>query len=225
MIPRPHAHTVHRSRRRTALLTLLAAGTGLLVACTGTLLPRPATPPSQFALDSAAPNEVMPSWAHDGPVLIVDLPRATAAYDSARMLYVRQPQALQAFALHAWVATPAQMLGPMLVQGLQQTGAFRVVVPAPTSVAGQWRLETALLQLQQDFTQHPSHVHLEVRAVLVDSTNRQALASHTFAIDVNAMADDPVAGAAAAQVAAHALVLAVASFCAEQVQERLPQPP
>jgi len=199
-------------------LWVLAAVVPLLAACAGSLLPKPASPPARFTLDAgtAAPNAVGARVvAVDAPTITVELPRAAPGYDSRRMVYLRRPQQLEAFAFNEWVEPPAQMLAPLLVRALQDSGGFRAVLRAPSAAAGGWRLETELLRLHQDFSLRPSQVRLSVRAVLLNSTTRQAVAWREFDVSVAATGDDPVAGAAAAQAAARQLATEVAAFSAE----------
>jgi cholesterol transport system auxiliary component len=147
-------------------------------------------------------------------VLVVDVPRAAPGYDSTRMVYLRRPQELEAFAFHEWVEPPAQMLAPLMVRALQDSGAFRVVLLAPSAASGGLRLETELIRLQQDFSTRPSQVRLTLRAVLLDTATRQAVAWREFDERVPATADDPVAGVAAAHQATRRVLAALAAFCA-----------
>lgn len=207
-------------RLRMALLLPLMFLPLLLVACSGTLLPKPAAPPARFALDAGPATSTVAATprtpAAGVPSLTVELPRAAPGYDSRRMLYQRRPQQLEAFAFNEWVEPPAQMLAPMLVRALQGSGAFGAVLQAPSAGTTGWRLETELVRLHQDFGQRPSQVQLSLRAVLLNNRTREALAWREFNISVNATGEDPVAGAAAAQEAAMQLAAAVAAFCAEQ---------
>jgi cholesterol transport system auxiliary component len=218
LLPRPAMRVARPRRRHATFGVLLAAGTTLLMACTGALLPKPAPPPARYTLELGESGPAARPAAAGAPVLTVDLPRAAPGYDSRRMVYLRRPHELEAFAFHEWVATPAQMLMPLVVRALQDSGAFRVVLSAPTAAEASWRLQTESLRLHQDFTERPSRVRLSVRGVLLDGATRQALAWREFDISVNAAGDDPVSGAVAAQAAAEQLGVAMAVFCAEQVQ-------
>lgn len=217
-----HSATVSTRRLRMALLLSLLCLPLLLMACAGTLLPKPAAPPARFALDAGPATSTVAATlrtpAASAPSLTVELPRAAPGYDSRRMLYQRRPQQLEAFAFNEWVEPPAQMLAPMLVRALQGSGAFGAVLQAPSAVTTGWRLETELVRLHQDFGQRPSQVQLGLRAVLLNNRTREALAWREFNISVNATGEDPVAGAAAAQEAAMQMAAAVAAFCAEQPQ-------
>lgn len=217
---------------RGARIGLLLAGAALLSACSASLLPTPAPAPARFTLDApAAPaglaaGDTPRAAAAAAPVLLVALPRTASGYDGRGMLYLRRPNELQAFAFHEWVAPPAQMLAPLLVRTLQDSGSFRAVLLAPTAAVTDWQLETQVLRLHQDFTQRPSRVRLTLRAVLLDSASRQTLAWREFDTTVPATADDPVAGAQAAQRAAQSLVAELAAFCAQVKPSRTPsQPP
>lgn len=217
-----HSAAVPTRWLRMALLLSLLCLPLLLMACAGTLLPKPAAPPARFALDAGpasatATAATTPRLAAIGaPSLTVELPRAAPGYDSRRMLYQRRPQQLEAFAFNEWVEPPAQMLAPMLVRALQGSGAFGAVMQSPSAVTTGWRLETELVRLHQDFGRRPSQVQLGLRAVLLNNRTREAVAWREFNISVNATSEDPVAGAAAAQEAAMQLAAAVAAFCAEQ---------
>ena len=193
-----------------------ALAIALLAGCSG-LLPKPPPQATLLALDdggvvvatTASPSR--PTAA----TLVVEAPRAAAGYDTRNIAYTRRAHEVEYYALHQWVDTPAHMLAPLMVRALQRGGAFRAVVQAPSAASGELRLETELLQLQQDFTQAPSRVSLRLRALLVDSATRRALAAREFNFCVVAASEDPYAGAAAANVAARQLLAELAAFCAE----------
>lgn len=218
-------HSPHRGRRSAVLtvlnvLTVLSAFAGLtsLAGCSGSLLPKPPAPPTRFTLDAAAAAAVAREAAAGAPALVVAVPRAAPGFDSARMVYLRQPQQLEAFAFHEWVDTPARMLAPLLVRALQASGAFSAVLQAPSVASGTWRLETELIRLQQDFSSAPSQVRLTLRAVLLDTASRQVIAWREFDETVPAATDDPAGGAAAAHQASQRVLAALATFCAAQAR-------
>ena len=214
--------TAKPRRHPGAAWPLLATCLALLSACAGALLPQPARPPARYTLDSGAPLSAPRAAAANASLLTVDTPRAAPGYDSRHMVYLRQPRQLEAFAFHEWVDAPAQMLTPLLVRTLQDSGSFSVVLHAPSAAASGWRLETELLRLHQDFSVRPSQVRLSLRAVLLDSSTRQAIAWSELDVTVPAASDDPVAGVAAAQAAAQRVVAAVSAFCADQARNARP---
>lgn len=218
-------HCMHRrGLRGWAVLAALTALSGL-GGCSGSLLPKPPAAAARYTLDtaaaalSAAPAPVAAAGPANAPVLLVAQPSAAPGYDSARMLYQRQPQQLEAFAFHEWVAPPAHLLAPLMVRALQDTHAFRAVLLAPTSGTGTLRLETEVVRLQQDFNAQPSSVRLTLRAVLIDTGSRRVVASQVFDATAPAGRDDPVAGVAAAQQVTQRVLIELAKACAAWARE------
>ena len=202
--------TAPSSLRRGALLWAALLGTG----CSGGLWPKSAPAPARYTLGDAPAPSAPGSAAAGGASIVVALPTAAAGFDTARMVYLRQPQALQAYAYAEWVDTPARLLLPLLVQALQQTGAFQAVLQAPSSATGALRLETELLRLQHDHTQQPSQVRLSLRAVLLDTATRRALGTREFDVRLAAPSDDPAGCVAAAAAAARQVLAELAGYAA-----------
>ena len=212
-------------RRRVHLPDL--AGLALLVlsvalAGCGSIIPKPPTPPTQFLLqDEASAADIIPAApqpAAPASTLIVHEPRAAAGFDSRKIAYVRTANDLEYFASNEWVDVPSRMLAPLLVRAVERTGAFRAVVQAPSSAVGGLQLDTELIRLQQDFAVTPSRVRLTLRAVLIDTASRRVVASREFNASVVSRSDDPSGGAAAANEAAHLVLVEVAALCAEAAQ-------
>jgi cholesterol transport system auxiliary component len=156
------------------------------------------------------------------PTLVVALPRAAAGYDSQRMIYLRQQYELQYFAHSQWVDTPARMLQPLIAAAVERRGRFRAVVLMPASVSGDYRLETELLRLQQEFLSRPSRVHLSLRATLTEMTTRRVVAWRQFDAVVPAATDDPYGGVVAANRAVDELLEQLAAFCADAAADFRP---
>jgi cholesterol transport system auxiliary component len=152
------------------------------------------------------------------PTLVVGLPQAAPGFDSARMIYVRQPHRLEYFARSEWVDTPARMLLPLLVAALAPVEAFAAVVPAQSSAAGALRLDTEVLLLQQEFGGGPSRVRFALRARVVAHGDRQVLASRSFEAVVPSASEDPYGGVLAANAAVQSVLDQLVPFCAEASQ-------
>lgn len=186
--------------------------------CASSVLPMPQAPPAQFTLSadgdaSEAPPAAAPPARARG-TLVVNLPRAAPGYDTAQIAFVRRPLEIEYFAHSQWIDTPSNMLAPLMVRAIERTGAFHAVMGAPTSAAGQLRLESEIVRLQQDFSSKPSQVRLTLRAALVDAATRRVVASREFDARVAAPADDPYGGVTAAQQAAGRVLADLAAFCA-----------
>jgi cholesterol transport system auxiliary component len=174
---------------------------GTALAACGVLGNKPAPPLLTYTVsDSAlASNGVnVPVGAR---VLIVDMPRAVAGFESKRMVYVRHPLTQEAFANSAWSDTPARMLAPLLAARLQRSGQFRAVLLAPSTAKADWRLETTVLRLEQDFLHQPSSVHFTLQLTVLDNSTREVIAWHTLDVERAASSEDAAGGAAAANAA------------------------
>ena len=208
-------------RRAWASLRLMGlmglVGLTSLAGCSS-LLPKPPAPPALFLLeDGATPTADLPSKPAPGAVtstLVVAETRAAPGYGTRQIAYVRTANQLEYFAFSQWAEPPALMLAPLLAHAIERTGAFRAVVRMPLSVAGDMRLETELIRLQQDFSVAPSRVRLTVRAVLIDIATRRVLATREFDAQAVSASEDPAGGVMAANQAAQRVSAEVAVFCA-----------
>jgi cholesterol transport system auxiliary component len=135
------------------------------------------------------------------PTILVSVPRARPGYDTSRMAYVRTRNEIEYYAENRWVDTPSRMIAPLIGQALEATGAFASVTRAPSSVHSQWRLDTEIVMLQQDFETKPSREEFAVHVQLVDSRTQQVIASKDFRTTVAAPSEDARGGADAANQA------------------------
>ena len=199
-------------------------GAGVLVMATGacsTLRPAATPNPSFYALEdapaaaaAAGPPKAAAAASSKAPTLIVNPPYAAAGFDSPHIMYVREAHKLEYFAHSEWVDTPARMLAPLLVAAVGNTAAFRAVVLTPSAAAGDLRLDTEIIRLQQEFGSPPSRVRFTLRAYLVDDKTRRVLAWHEFEAAVPSASDDPYGGVVAANRAVQTVLEELAAFCA-----------
>jgi cholesterol transport system auxiliary component len=209
-----NGHAGACARRRAIRLAVLFVP--LLAACAA-LQPAAAPAVQRYRLALPAPTPV-PATAV-GPVLVVDPPAAAPGLQGRGMAYVRRPYQIDYFARHGWVDPPARMLEPLLVQALQRQAGFRTV-PAGLGVAGDLRLETRILRLQQEFTVHPSRERLALRAWLIDARSGRVLADRVFEALEPAPGNDPYSGVQAANRAVAKVLAQLAAFCRAQVHDR-----
>ena len=207
-------------RSAARFFRLIAAGLSVLaVGACGTLRPA-ATPSTAFYALERAPTAaaVATQRAATAPTLLVNPTNAAAGFDSPRIVYVREPHKLEYFAHNEWVDTPARMLAPLLVAALENSGAFRAVVLAPSAAIGDLRLDTEIIRLQQEFSTRPSRVHFTLRAYLVEDQTRRVLAWREFDAVVAAASDDPYGGVVAANRAVQTVLARLSAFCAEELR-------
>ena len=201
---------------------LFAAGLSLIAVCACSALRPAATPhPAFYSLEgmrgaapAAVPTTAPAAASSTAPTLIINPPRAAAGFDSPRIIYVRETHKLEYFAHSEWVDPPARMLAPLLVAAIENTGAFRAVVQTPSAAAGDLRLDTEIIRLQQEFGTQPSRVRFTLRAYLVEDKTRRVLAWREFDAAIPAASDDPYGGVVAANRAVQTVLKDLAAFCA-----------
>jgi cholesterol transport system auxiliary component len=174
----------------------LAAAVLLMAGCSPVKLPNPST----YQLAPTMPV-VAPVNKPVAQTLLVSLPQNAAGYDTEKMAYVQHQYQLGYFTKNQWVDDPASMLQPLMVQTLQDSHHFAAVTGAPFSGATDWRLDTTVLSLQQDFLTKPSQIELTVDARLVQTATQRIVAGKRFIITVPAPSNTPYGGVQAANQA------------------------
>jgi cholesterol transport system auxiliary component len=144
--------------------------------------------------------------------LVVNMPVAQPGFDTPRMAYTQRPYEVSYYATHQWADPPARMLAPLLIQAMEQTGDWRAIVPMPTSVRGDHRVEIDQLALVQDFLQKPSQVRLTLRVQMIKLPEHLILGTRLFDVAEVASTDDAYGGAVAANRAADKLLREVADW-------------
>lgn len=152
--------------------------------------------------------------------LTVSVPRARPGFESRRMAYVRQPYEVDYFTKSRWVDTPARMLRPLIAQALEKGGGFRAVVQNPSAVAGELRLETELVRLQQEFLEPQSRVRITLRAQLVDVAAGRIVATRELEETELAAGENAYAGVTAMNRALVRMLARLTEFCANAAASR-----
>jgi cholesterol transport system auxiliary component len=155
--------------------------------------------------------------------ILINLPDASAGYQTEDMRYTTEPFSLRAFSHNQWVSPPANMLQPLIVQSLQASHFFKAVAAGPRADKTDFRLDTQLIALQQDFTQKPSRQTLIVNVVLTRVDDNQVVASHLFKQEEPCPTDSPYGGVLAANHASRALTKAITSFVIAEIS-RIDEP-
>lgn len=175
---------------------------------------RPAT--ATYLLQADA-SEVAAGGSAGCLTLQVAAVRAAPGYATSRMAYTNEPPRLDYFAYHRWADRPSRLLETVIRARIEESQLVRAVLPATSNVEPDLRLQTELRQLRQDFTSGQSHVLLEVQASLIDAGERRLLDSRQFDYSETASAENPVAGAIAANIAVNRLLDDLAEFLHESI--------
>lgn len=177
-----------------ACLVALAAG--------GCLLPAPPPGPVHtYRLQIEGEHWRTPAFggkARAQGVLLLSPAQAEPGFETRQMAYLTRPYEVSYFATSQWADAPARMLGPLLTYGLERSGLWRAVVPLPSPIRGDYRLDTQGLVLQQEFLQRPSSVRLALRLQLIELREQKVLGVRRFEIVESAPSDDAYGGVTAA---------------------------
>ncbi len=174
------------------------------------------TPPTRYQLTAVSQKKF--SAVPVQKTLLVSQTIPTQAYQSDQMLYVNEDYHLSYFIKNSWDVPPTDMLFPLLVKSLQNTGYFAAVLPAPTFAYTDWRIDTTLLQLEQNFTQKPSVVSIEINATLINDKNSRVIASKRFLEKVAAPMDTPYGGVLAANMACQKMMEDISAWAVANVK-------
>jgi cholesterol transport system auxiliary component len=154
----------------------------------------------------------------EGPVLLVSPPQAEPGFETQRMVYIKRPYQLEFFAVNQWAETPVRMVTPLMVQVLNQRGPWRAVIPLPSSVRGDYRLDAYGFLLLQEFIQQPSRVRVTIRTQLIDLKESMIVSTRAFEVVENAPSENAYGGVKAANRAIAALLDQIASWLRQCVQ-------
>lgn len=150
---------------------------------------------------------------HSRPIVIqVTQPDAVANYKTSQMLYTKKPFQIEPFAKNAWKNPPADMLYPLLLDSLQKTHVFRAVTSTSFAEEVDYRLDTQLLSLVQDFTKKPSQLQFSAKVVLVRLSDNRVMGSKIIELQIPCPTDTPYGGVLAANRATQEFTAMVIDF-------------
>ncbi|MDM8545567.1 ABC-type transport auxiliary lipoprotein family protein [Candidatus Venteria ishoeyi] len=161
-----------------------------------------------------------PNFVSDGPSISVAMPRSPSLLDNTAIYYRQTPHRIEPYAHNLWSAAPAEMLQPLLINQLESSGFFSVVLAAPeAALSSPLRLETELLRLYQDYQQQPSQIVLALRAQLLDVGQQRVLGSQLFQIKLPTQTDDMQGGVTAMNQAIGQLLKQLRLFVIQHLTE------
>jgi len=197
-----------RGRRFRGVSLLLIAGLALMLGSCG-----PVKLASQYNYSiSDMQSAKTASYRQAGSTILVSQPAANPGYDTASMIYMITPYELKSYSQSQWVAPPAQMLMTVMASSLRRTGFFAAVITPPFSGVTNYRLDTQLIKLQQEFLLPTSQEHLTMLATLISNNSNRVLATKQFDIVIPTQENNPYGGVLAANLAAAQLSAQLSNF-------------
>lgn len=207
--------TIRRERRggsAGASLTVVIVGAWFAFTVSGCVTPPAASEPARtYRLGIDQSFETRPS-SPEAPILLVAMPQAEPGYDTTKMVYVKRPYEIEYYAVNQWAEQPTRMFGSLLIQCLGATGQWRAVVPWPSAIHGDVRLDSYGFAIQQEFTPDLSVVRVRVRTQLVDVKESKILETRSFERVEQAPTRDAYGGVVAANRAVAALLDDITSW-------------
>jgi len=144
--------------------------------------------------------------------LLVTTIRSPSWLDTHDMAYIQNGNQMNYFAENQWIASPPELLQPIVTQALQNAGIYRIVISQPYSGKYDHALDLQLLNMEQVFNTHPSYYHLTMRVRLMNALTQKVIAVQTFDIRKQASRDNPQGGVSAANQAVSQLVTDIIQF-------------
>ncbi|MBA2652428.1 MAG: membrane integrity-associated transporter subunit PqiC [Tatlockia sp.] len=172
---------------------------------------------NQYKLDSFSNRQLGHASAKQS--ILITQPEAAAGYQGSEMLYVKKPFELSSFANNAWVDQPANMLLPVIVQSLQASGYFFAVTSSANSEHTDYRLDTQLIELEQNFLKKPSQIDMVVKVVLTHVSDNRVVASRLFGVHISCPMDTPYGGVIAANRATNVLTARISEFAVSLIEK------
>lgn len=183
----------------------------LLVACT----PFPAANEQRYQLMLA--GKVKHKTAHQHLSILVMQPDALPGYDTEQMLYVNKPYQISAFANNVWMSPPATMIFPLMVRSIGSSHYFYAVASDPNVSKTDYRLESKLIRLQQNFLTKPSQLELMMQVILIHSADNRVVATETISERMPCPSNNPLGGVIAANHAVQKLTTRLTYFVIEHI--------
>lgn len=150
--------------------------------------------------------------------LLVTTPDAVAGYRTSSMLYMKNPFKIETFANNAWTNPPADMLYPLITQSLERSGYFHAVASSSFSEDADYRLDTQLLSLQQNFMKKPSTIEFSVKIALTNINANKVLASRIISLEIPCPMDTPYGGVVSANKATEQFTAITTDFVLSHIK-------
>lgn len=154
----------------------------------------------------------VPSEKTRPATLLVLAPETNAIYDTTQMAYTTEAYQIGYFSQNEWAETPSQMIQPLIVQTIRNTGFFSEVVSPPHFGRHTFALRTEIQELKQDFTSDPATLQLAMRFDLSREATNEVTATKELSVQEPMREKTPYAGVVAANDAMAKLLRELAKF-------------
>ncbi|HVT61884.1 MAG TPA: hypothetical protein VHD33_00140, partial [Legionellaceae bacterium] len=119
---------------------------------------------------------------------------------------------------NAWMSPPAAMLFPLMVSSIESSRYFYAVAVDPNVSKTDYRLESEVIRLQQNFLVKPSQLELVMQVMLIQTNTNKVLATNTIYERIPCPSDTPLGGVIAANQAASKLTRRITYFVIDHIR-------
>jgi cholesterol transport system auxiliary component len=183
--------------------------------CSGCALLSPVKIGTQKNVLNKVPIDV-PSEKTRPATLLVLAPKTNVIYDTTQMAYTTEAYQIGYFSQNEWAETPSQMIQPLIVQTIRNTGFFSEVVSPPHFGRHTFALRTEIQELKQDFTSDPATLQLAMRFDLSREATNKVNATKELSVQEPMREKTPHAGVVAANDAMAKLLRELAKFIVDK---------
>ena len=189
---------------RVLIMVSLWITCGLLSSC---FSPIQQTPPKTYLLTgthSTHHNRQVIASTPTSQKIILLLPVETdALYDTVHLLYTTQPYQISYFIRHQWAETPGSLLSSLILQTLQDSQHFKIVLIPPAMGPYDELLKIRIQKIQQNFSVSPAIAELTIEATLYDAKRNTFIATKKWQLTQPLVAASPEEGVRALNQATH----------------------
>ena len=114
--------------------------------------------------------------------ILVQLPNTVSTYDTTQMIYTDRRNQIASYEVNEWANRPAQMLHPLIVETLENTGYFKAVYTPPHVGIPDLILSTYISKLHINYLHPRKTLVFTVHAQLVDAKTNQVIEARRFTV-------------------------------------------
>ncbi len=184
----------------------------LLVACS----PIKTEVTNQYSLTKYGTDKLVKNKSKTS--ILISQPEAMAGFTTEDMRYIEKPFEVSTFVHNSWVSSPGNMLYPLLMQSLQKTGYFFAVASGPYLDKADYRLDSQIITLQQNFLTKPSTMEFRIKIMLTHVSDNRVIVSRIFNENISCPIDTPYGGVIAANKASEKFTQELAKFIVKEVR-------
>lgn len=165
------------------------------------------TPPiNEYTILPVYSTEEAPNTAQANLSLKLAPTKSIASLSSKELFYLRDSGQIGAYLYSRWADTPASMIDRSLISSLQNRAFFSALLPNGSNANADLILESNLHAFYHRFSKNDTNEgFIDITYRLIETKNKQTLASKRFVITVPSQSADAKGGADALTIATRSL--------------------